>query len=246
MPRMMLSPRRLSALLQPQDFWLRGVDSVTKTITFVRRSNIPRLYEHLNIEGQGKTGEVVYATTAVSGSTSHSHDESVSAEDLTLLYTLETDKARHWTLVPTKKEAEAWEKRLAQAADSHCRATAQAKGPLLRERLQPAISAVDRYIAKMGNLNDIFASEFQYAQKVPAAQRSEAERLASLIGYIGESSEDVQLACLVVFRFALDVEGREAAFRGKKWHEDSSLRMRIYLLVDFIREQRKLYAASQG
>jgi hypothetical protein len=58
-------------------------------------------------------------------------------------------------------------------------------------------------------VNDVLASEFRFFQEAPEAQRSEAERLASLIGNIGESSEDVQLACLVVFLFARDVEGRE-------------------------------------
>jgi hypothetical protein len=98
---------------------------------------------------------------------------------------------------------------------------------------------VDQYITKLGNVNEVFASEFRFFQEAPAAQRSEAERLASLIGNIGESSEDVQLACLVVFLFARDVEGQEDAFRGKKWHEDANLRVRVYLLVDFIREQRR-------
>src|SRR5262249_11154624 len=78
------------------------------------------------------------------------------------IFTLETDKERHWTLVRTRDEAEMWEKRLAEIADFQCRATAQSKGPLLRERLQPAFSAVDRYIAKSGNLNDVFASEFRF------------------------------------------------------------------------------------
>jgi hypothetical protein len=159
---------------------------------------------------------------------------------------LETNKERHWTLVGNKQEAEAWEDRLACVADSQCRATAQSKGPSLRERLEPAFSAVDHYIAKLGNVNDVFASEFLYFQEAPADRRSEAERFASLIGNIGESSEDVQLACLVVFLFGPEVEGRDNPFRGKKWHEDPSLRVRIYLLADFIREQRKLYAASLG
>ncbi|MBX9679589.1 MAG: hypothetical protein K2X38_12555 [Gemmataceae bacterium] len=125
-------------------------------------------------------------------------------------------------MIRNKKDAEIWEERLARVADSQCRATALSKGPSLLERLQPAFSAVDRYIAKVGNLNDVFASEFRYFQEAPADQRSEAERLASLIGNIGESSEKVQLACLIVFLFASEVEGRTDAFLGAKWHEDPS------------------------
>ena len=235
---MMLSPDRLAARRKPQGFWLRKTNAMTTTIAFFRPSSITRLYEHLNVHGQGKMGEVVYATTAVSGSTSHSSDECVSEEDVTLLYALEIDKDRHWTLIRNTQEAEMWEERLAQVADSACRATAESKGLSLRERLQPAFSAVDCYIRKLGNVNDVLASEFRYFQEAPEDRRSEAERLASLIGNIGESSDDIRLACLTVFLFAPEVERRDDAFRGKKWQEDPSLRSRIYLLTDFIHEQR--------
>jgi len=242
---MMLSSDRLSVLLKPQGFWLRDADSVTKTIAFVRPAHIPRLYEHLNVHGQGKVGEAVCATTAISGSTSHSCDECISEEDMTLLYILETNKDRHWTLVRSKEEAKSWERKLAQHTDSQCRATTQAKGPALRDRLCPVFDAVDRYILRLGNIYAVFASEFQYFFNATEERRNEAERLASLIGYIGESIDDVELACLVLFLFAPEVEGPENVFRDKKWHEDSSLRARVYLLVDFIREKRHMYAASQ-
>src|SRR6478735_466797 len=112
MPKMMLSPDRLNALLQPQGFSLREVDIVTKTITFVRPSRLPRLHEHLNVQGQGKVGEAVYATTAISGSSGHSLDTCVSEVDKALLFILESDKDRHWTLLRTKDEAVAWEHKL--------------------------------------------------------------------------------------------------------------------------------------
>jgi hypothetical protein len=83
---MMLSPDRLRALLEPQGFRLRDADYVTKTISFVRPCSIPRLFDHLNVHGQGKVGEAVYATTAVSGSTNHSFDACVSEVDHSLLY----------------------------------------------------------------------------------------------------------------------------------------------------------------
>jgi hypothetical protein len=201
-------------------------------------------YEHLNITGQGQGGEAVYATTAVSGSLGHSQDDCVSAIDLTLLYALETDKDRHWTMLRTKAEAEAWEDRLARSADSHCRSTTESKGRLLRERLQPAFAAVDRYIAKLGKVTDIFASEFRFFQTAPEASRRDAERLASLVGSLDSKSEDVELACLVLFLFAAEIEERRDAFRETKWHSDPSLRVRIYLLADYLGRQRMNYADS--
>jgi hypothetical protein len=243
---MMLSADRLRALLEPQGFWMHDVDSVTKTIAFVRQSGISPLYEHLSVYGQGKKGEAVYAKNSISGSSSQSQDECVAEEDLGLIYALESDGDRHWTLVNTTTEANAWERKLAQVADSYCRATSDAMGPLLKERLHPAFLAVSRYIAKLGNIKNIFASEFRYFEEASEIHRDSAERLASLIGQAGGSWEDVQLACLVLFQFAAEVEGREAPFRDKRWHEDANLRARIYLLVDFICDHRKMYVASNA
>jgi hypothetical protein len=246
MARMMLSPDRLSALLKPQGFWLRDANSLTKEIAFVRTSETAPLYEHLNVHGQGKIGEAVYATTSVSGSTNHSDDDCVSERDLSLMYLLETDKDRHWTLVHTREEAKRWEISLAQHADAQCLATVRAKGPTLRATLAPAFDALTRYISAVGNIYKVFDSEFKYFSDAPAEQRAEAEELAWRVGNIGESSEDIELACLFLFLFSSDVEGRRNVFRGRKWEEDGSLRVRVYLLVDFIREQRKLYLASRG
>src|SRR5262245_44515075 len=99
MPKMMIRPDRLALLFKPHGFWLRDADSETKTLAFVRQATIARLYEHLNVRGQGKHGEAVYAKTAISASTSHSSDKCVSEADLTLLSCLESDKERHWTVV---------------------------------------------------------------------------------------------------------------------------------------------------
>jgi hypothetical protein len=241
MRKMMLNTDRLKLLLEPQGFLMRWADTVTKEILFIRPSSLPRLFEHLNVQGQGKVGEAVYATTAVSGSTNHSHDPCVSEVDHALLYSLQTDKERHWTIVTTIEQAQQWEDNLARNADSHCRATAQKMGPPLCERLQPALAAVDRYIEKLGMMSEIFDSEALYFTQSSDEQRKEAERLAFGAGHLRESSDDVQLACLVLVKFGSEVEGQIAPYREKKVHEDASLRARIYLLVDYLREQREAY-----
>jgi hypothetical protein len=245
MRKMMLSPERLSTLLEPQGFVLRMTDSRTKTIAFIRPSSFSRLFEHLNVQGQGKTGEAVYATTAISGSTGHSHDTCISEEDKGLLYTLETDTDRHWTVVGNTDEAVEWERNLARHADSHCRATAEVKGPALYELLRPTFAAIDRYIEKLGSVGAIFDTEFQYLAKLSDNERKEVERLAFGVGSIDDSSDDVQLACLALVKFSTAIEVQTDPFHGKKVHEDSNLRARIYLLTDFFREQRKLYLAKQ-
>ena len=242
----MLNADRLSNLLKPQGFTLRYAGSFVKTIIFVRNSNIPRLFEHLNVYGQGKAGEAVNASTGISASSSQSGDACVGEEDLALMYALATNAEHHWTIVGNTGEAKAWEERLAQNTDFHCRATADSKGPALHARLQPVFSAVDRYIAKIGDVNTVFDSEYRYRESAADDTKREANQLASLIGYIGPSWDDIQLACLVLFKYSSEVEGQESPFRGKKWHEDSDLRARIYLLAGYVREKRHLYAAGQS
>jgi hypothetical protein len=245
MPKMMLSPERLTALLGPLGFLLRFADTRTKSIAFYRPASISRLYEHLNVVGQGKMGEAVYATTAISASTGRSCDTCVSEEDKALLFSLQSATDRHWTLVSDRKQAEEWERKLALEADSHCRSTAQSKGPALYERLRPTFGVIDRYIEKLGNLNAIFDVEFQYVSRLTGDERAEMERLTFGVGNIEESDDDVRLACHTLVKFGAEVEAQTNPFNGKKVHEDSNLRARIYLLTDFFREQRKAYGGWQ-
>jgi hypothetical protein len=175
-----------------------------------------------------------------------SHADCVAERDLSLLHALETNKDWHSTLVRTRREAEAWEAKLARHADAYCRATAQAKGPSLRERLQPIFDAVDAYLQAVGDVFAVFDSEFRYLTSVPPEHKDEVDRYASLIGNIGEATEDVLLACDVLFRHASEIEGSMRIIREKKWHKNPAIRARVFLLTDFFREQRKLYIARQG
>lgn len=240
----MLSPDRLKRLLTPQGFWLRSSGSVTKEIDFVRPSKIPRIYEHLNVKGQGKIGEAVYARTAVSGSKNPHHDPCVAEIDHNLTFTLETDTERHWTIVRTIEQAREWEGNLARIADGHCRATTEAKGPGLYERLMPAFGVVDRYIEKLGKINDVFDSEYQFFSASTNEQREEAKQLAFRTASLIESSGDTELACLILVKFTFEVEDNLGLVRAKPVHENSELRTRIFLLADYVRECREAYLSQ--
>lgn len=239
---MMLSPNRLGVLLKPQGFWLRHYDPFVKHIDFVRSAPIPRLYEHLCIRCGGKSGEAVYATTSISGSTSPGARGCSSEADRALNNVLQTDAEHGWALLSNQEESKAWEKRLAIRADAHCRATAQALGPALQHRLQPAFEVVDRYIVKAGNLFDILDSEYRHISVAPNEVQSEVDRLSAYILNVGTSMQDLELALTIIFSFAPEVEHQADAFRGSNWHQDSELQLRTHLLADFIREQRRLFA----
>jgi hypothetical protein len=246
--KMMLDPQRLDQLLRPYRFRVLLVDIVTKEIWFVRPSPLRRLYEHLQVVGQGKQGEAVYAVSGIAGVQFFGaiFDSAVGEEDLSLLYALETNRDRHWTIVETVQQAKEWEIRLAEQAHSHCQATAKRMGPALFERLQPILDIVDSYVAKLGNLTEIFDKEYLYASRSSSEERKEADRLV-----LGASSgrsqglaDDLQLACLVLARFGREVEGHENPFAGKKVHEDPPLRARIFLLADLIHGKRLEYHCS--
>lgn len=239
---MMLSPARLGVLLKPQGFWLRHYDPYVKHIDFVRSAPIPRLYEHLCIRCGGESGEAVYATTSISGSTNSRARGCSSEPDRALNSILRTDAEQGWALLSNPEESKAWEQRLAIHADAHCRATAQALGPALQHRLQPALEVVDRYIVKAGNLFDILDSDYSYLSAAPNEVRREATRLSSYIPNVGESEQDLELALTIIFSFAPEIEHQADAFPGSNWHQDSELQLRTHLLADFIREQRRLFA----
>lgn len=242
MAKMMLDPIRLTALLEPLGFSLVYADSFTKNISFVRSSHIPRLFEHLFVGGGGKKGEAVSAQTSISGAFFITFDECVAErDDNALLFELGTDRSHHWTIVNNRDEAMAWEKKLANVADFHCRRTANMSGPALSDRLQSAFSARDRYVEKIGNATDVFDSEFAYFENSPLDQKQLASRLHAMGSVSIGLSDDFKLACLVVAKFGSEVEGRENPYGKSKWHEDATLRTRVYMLVDFFTQERKRY-----
>lgn len=239
---MMVKPERLSALLEPPGFHLIEVDKWDQKIAFCRSAIVPDLFEHLIIHGQGKRGDAVYATSAISALPHCYDDPCIVIEDQSLLQTLSTDPVRGWTVVLDAKQAKVWEVKLAAIANEHCRALGETKGPDLIAKLRPTRLALDQYVAKLGDLNAVFDSEFQFFSTEPLDRQKEADRLAF---EFGKTCDDVRLACLVLDKFAADLEGRPGAFRGRRVDEDEELRARVRLLSNYIREKREVYQANE-
>jgi len=244
MAKMMLSPKRLSKLLEPLGFVLRESDSCTKEIALVRLSSIPRLFEHLRIHGSGRRGEAVSAETAISGARGVAIDPCIAARDLRLMLALEQNPEMHYTLVETNDQAQAWEQRVASLADTYCRATADSEGRALLERLAPALHTLDRYIEMVGDMNAIFDAEYKYFQDADPSHRDAAERLAQHLWRV-EPAADAELAALILLRFSKAVDGIDYALQGQCFEEAADLRARLYLLVDFVSDKRRVWRAGR-
>lgn len=156
MTRMLVSPKRLYRELELLRFSLRRSCATTKEIDFSRPSAIPRIFEQLRVCGQGKLGEAVYAKTSVSASLNWLNDDCISSVDHSLMFALEADPERHWTILSNPDEAKLWESRLVQLADKACLKTTHEYERSLEIRLATEFATFDRYIEELGDMRSIF------------------------------------------------------------------------------------------
>lgn len=238
MSRMLLSSKRLGSALKAQRFELYRSCTVTKEIGFSRPSSIPRLYEQLRVYGQGKRGDAVYATTAVSVSPSWIHDDCISIEDLGLMFALESDAERHWTLLADANDAKRWEKKLTELADAACRDTTEKHGDSLAARLRSDFELLDRYIDQIGDMRAILDAEYRFVENADDHERALVDQWS-----IGKG-DDWRLACHVSIRYGNEFIPAATAIFRSKLHESTQLRTLLYLLADQVAACRTRYATT--
>ena len=219
MPKTFLSPNRLGRKLAPFGFSLCRSCATTKEIGFFRPSTVERLYEQIRIQGQGKSGEAVYAVTAVSACRDWINDECIATVDEELMHLLETDKERHWTLLANADEAETWEFRLSEMADGACQKTTAAYGADLLSKLGPELDGFDACLQRVGDLKAILDSEYAFTQ------RADARELAAVDLWSIGKNDDWRLACHLLIRHSMSGD-----LVNEKFHESPKLRVLLYLM----------------
>lgn len=239
---MLLSAKRLSFLLKNVGFELLSSNTKTKDIHFVRHSPVKNIFEHLHIVGQGKSGEAAYATTAIAGVRYFLPAACVAENDLQLLYALETDTSRHWTILHSLEDAKRWEIRLSEIIDSFASNTSVQKSSELIRRLDPVHHAINQYISLSGNPAAIFDREHAFFQTHSPQIRAEAERIASGSCIQDWSWDDVNLASLVLTSYGPQVEGKPDPWKDVVPIDSQEyLLPRIYLLSDYFYGHRLTY-----
>jgi len=241
---MFVSTKRLDKLLNPDGFKLLFSNKHTKEICFVRNSRSNSLlYEHLLISGQGKLGEAVYAETIVAVVRNFPVSKLVAeTDDHELLYELETDKERHWTLLDSTNDAKIWERRLANVASLFAERNAEKRGLGLLTRLSRCIADITNYRKLIGDPFSIFDREYAYFMDSSSADRNEAERIAANTFVLNWAYDDVKLACLILVKYGTEVEQKSEPWRDvKPLDSPENLHPKILLLSDYISSQRTIY-----
>jgi len=236
---MLLSPKRIGRGLAPQRFSLCRSCTTTKEIGFSRPSSMPRLYEQLHVCGQGKHGEAVYATTAISASPNWINDDCVTIVDQNLMFALEHDAHRHWTVLSDMNDAKSWESQLVQLADGACTRTTEEYGPLLAERLEEPFTIYDRYADELGGMTPIFGSEFRFIDDA-----TDREQQLVDLWSIGKG-DDWRLACHLLIRNAPKLLPDPHVFLDSKLHECAPLRTLLYLMTDRVTACRPKSSTSE-
>ena len=152
MAKMLVSPKRLCRELVALRFNVRRSCTTTKEIDFSRPSTMPRIFEQLRVCCQGKLGEAVYAKTSVSASTNWVYDDCISIVDHSLMFALEADPERHWTILSSSDGAKLWESRLVRLADKAGLKTTNEYGRSLEKLLANEFATFDRYMVGIGDM----------------------------------------------------------------------------------------------
>ena len=189
-------------------------------ISFIRRSSVSRLYEHVLIVAENP----VYAEVVISAATRTSCHACVSESDDRFRALLSENSQFQNTWLTNSAESRKWQRRLVENADGYCAAAAAALGPLLTERLRHVFNVVDQYTTRLGDVFAVFDREFAFFNEAAPQERSAAEQMATLahrMYYL--DLDDSKLASLLLMRFGAEVEGSENPFRGRVPHRDVEL-----------------------
>jgi hypothetical protein len=230
------NPDKLAQHLEPYGFSLNLPEVMKGGISFVRRSSVKRLYEHVLI----RTGKPTYAEAVISGASFTSCHPCVSERDHRFRAFLSGDADVETSLL--LKSARTFQQRLVENADQYCKSMAADKGPVLVQRILPVFKAVNSYAKALGDIFAILDREFAFVSEGSPDEQAQVDRLATFAcrwWYL--NSEDAKLASIALVRFGSQVEGSPSPFQNINRHRDSDLAARLILLTDYVRAKRLEY-----
>jgi hypothetical protein len=221
---MMLNANRLRKLL-PQ-YTTVSESTTDKSIIMCRASDVPDLYEWLEVIGQGKAGEAVYGHVGVSVVGGRNATRGLIEERS--LTELATDSGAGWTILHSKEETVAWERKFSELAPSQAQAMVQGKGASLLARTSEARKSVERYLESLPKgLKDLDMLLAHLKGQASASLLDKAVRWAEWPGVLQvDKWEGYYLAAALLI--AQDYPDADPL-------EDFQLMSRIQILVDRLR-----------
>jgi len=218
----------MSLLGSDEGFTLAWQDA--DEFSLVRPSILDGLFEHIVIDGAGKSGEAVGCDVAISLVRSHLGTKGMC--ELELLAELATDPERGWAIVQTTEQAQEWERRVAEIAPAAARALAQRQGPALLARTAAARTTVEAHLKQLPGVAELDALKAWLLGRLEADAVALARRLAAGPGVLQKAGAELvyELACLAIVLF--EVRSKGVAEAKLDPLGDRELMWRIQLLVD--------------
>src|SRR5262245_58408579 len=131
---MMVKSRRILAALSKEGFQLHGENIISNfDMYFWRPSYAPSLYEFLQVAGQGKSGEAIYAHAEISILRNTTFGESIFLSSIGEGFPTYS-QTRKWTIIKNADDAIAWEREFTRIGPGLVHGLALTKGPDLLNR----------------------------------------------------------------------------------------------------------------
>ena len=237
MPRQLFKTDKLAKQLEPYRFQLNLPETRKGGISFVRRSSVERLFEHLLISATNPA----YAEVVISASSFTICHSSVSERDSRLRALLSDGCEFRTTTLNNSFEAQQWLQKLIDKADEYCTLASVDCGPLLVSRLHPFFESVDAYVDRLDDIYSIFDHEHAFLLEASAEEQHEIDRLAThSYNMLYLDLDDSKLAALILSRYSYEVDG--CSYLDKVPHRDTGLAARLVLLAEFVSRRRMEYS----
>ncbi|MBN8603027.1 MAG: hypothetical protein J0M26_18470 [Planctomycetes bacterium] len=100
------------------------------------------------------------------------NDDCISSVDYSLMFALEADPERHWTILSNHDEAKLWESRLVQLADKAYLKMTREYERSLEIRLANEFAMFDRYVEELGDMHQFSSPSFVSLKTLVAGSKA--------------------------------------------------------------------------
>jgi hypothetical protein len=242
----MIKANRLLTLLSPQRFELAWEHWIGRQFDFdfVRASSIEDVFEHIEINSQGKRGEAVSCGIWVSPLKRHRVHFIPSPDvDEFLVELCACMPERSYTLIENESDAKNWETQVADLAPTRVYDLAQKHGQIIADQTKAQRRAAKEYLQCIREITDEPVMEYlayQLRSRATPNEQREADRMAQLacMPPLDDVNEAIACAALAIAMFGSTIDQEHHGFRGESPNGNRELRLRLDIIADRLRSGR--------
>jgi len=239
----MIEANRLLEILAPQRFQLAWEHWVGRQFDFdfVRSSSADGVFEHIEINSQGKRGEAVSCRIWVSPLRGHRvHFKPSPDVDELLLEICDCMPDRAYTLIESASDAANWEVRVGNVAPARAKNLAQKHALDIADQTDCQRKAALKYVERIRQVSDEPVMEYlanQLRSRATPDEEREANRLGELarIPPLDDVNDAIECAAIAIALFGSAIDAEHGGFRGESPSRNRDLRLRLDITADRLR-----------